>query len=63
VAEVPIDPQTKAPYEQPHNPDAYTATASKVDGISTARIDAIKEQQNMFFSENEKHSLFTGVER
>jgi hypothetical protein len=63
VAEVPIDPKTNAPYEQPHNPDAYTATAGKVDEISTARIDAIKEQQNMFFSENEKHSWFTGVER
>ncbi len=63
VAEVPINPQTKAPYEQPHSPGAYTETASKLDGISTARIDAIKEQQNMFFSENEKHSWFRGVER
>ena len=53
----------KYPHEQPHDPDAYTATAGTVDGISTARIDAIKEQQNMFFSENEKRRWFMGVER
>ncbi len=63
VAEVPIDPDTKRPYEQPHHPKAYTASAGGLDVTSTVRIDAIKEQQNMFFSENERHIWFEGVER
>lgn len=63
LAEPPIDVETGRPYEQPHHPVAYTLTAGVVDQATLPRITAIKEQQAMFYSANERHIRYEAAEQ
>jgi hypothetical protein len=58
----PIDPTTKKPYDSPHHAGAYTETAASLEGRSDPVLDQVRQEQSMFFSENERRTRFTAVE-
>ncbi|AYF98524.1 alpha/beta hydrolase family protein [Protaetiibacter intestinalis] len=48
--------------DQPHNALLYGDTARKLDGLGDPLVREIMEEQDMFFSQNERSTLYSGAE-